>query len=114
MVRKTTESDTGTVEDVGSLKDQILDLKKQIITLTNGMESLQGEVKAQSVAGPLQNFADQQGIFFAQIETLSQKVSVLEAYIKNFNTYLCNSMISNNADKVAEDALTEVLSGLPD
>ena len=43
----------------------------------------------------------------------SYTVEVLEQYLRTFNAFLNNSMISNNTDKSAEDALTEVLDKLP-
>ena len=42
-----------------------------------------------------------------------EKVAVIEQYVKTFNVFLNSSMISNNTDKSAEDALTEVLDQLP-
>ena len=127
MARKAAVRYIGTGDGVGGvdgtelLKEQILDLKKQVLTLTGGMESLQGDIanqpaadSLQATADSLQNCLDQQDIFLAKLDTLSQTVFVLTNYVKTFNNFLCNSMISNNADKAAEDSLTEVLSGLPD
>lgn len=121
MARKAAVRDTGTVAGTELLKEQILDLKKQVLTLTGGMESLRGDIaktapakSAQATADSLQNCLDQQDIFLAKLDTLSQTVFVLTNYVKTFNNFLCSSMISNNADKAAEDSLTEVLSGLPD
>ena len=46
-------------------------------------------------------------------EQLEKKVEVLSTYVTVFNNFLNNSMISNNADKAAEDALTDILVDLP-
>jgi len=103
MARKTAvaqEEGTVSTHDVGLLKEQILDLKKQVLALTIDSTA------TQDVTELLQDHAQ-------QLEALTQTISVLHSYVKMFNTFLSNSMISNNADKAAEDALTEVLNGLP-
>ena len=121
MAQKAATSGTGAEAGTGLLKDQILDLRKQVLAVTGGMESLQGDfanqptaASLQATADSLQNCIDQIESYNVQLETLSQTVSVLKNYVKNFNNFLCNSMISNNADKAAEETLTEVLSDLPD
>lgn len=91
--------DTGT-DEVAALKDQVLGMKKQV----GGLEDKIGTFTSCECSSD---------ISAEQFESVEQKVDVLLTYVKTFNNFLNNSMISNNADKAAEDALTDVLSELP-
>ena len=48
-----------------------------------------------------------------QIKVLESKVEVLAQYIRTFNVFLNQSMISNTIDGAAEEGLTEVLDTYP-
>ena len=49
-----------------------------------------------------------------KIAALESKVEVLGLYMKTFNIFLNQSMISNTADSTAEVALTEIRETYPD
>ena len=48
-----------------------------------------------------------------QIKVLESQVEVLAQYIRTFNTFLNQNMISNTIDSMAEAGLTEVLDTYP-
>jgi len=48
-----------------------------------------------------------------QIKVLESKVEVLAQYMRTFNTFLNQNMISNTIDSMAEEGLTEVLDTYP-
>lgn len=48
-----------------------------------------------------------------QIKVLESKVEVLAQYMKTFNQFLNQSMISNTIDRTAEEGLTEVMDTYP-
>jgi len=48
-----------------------------------------------------------------KIKVLESKVEVLAQYMKTFNTFLNQSMISNTIDRTAEEGLTEVMDTYP-
>ena len=48
-----------------------------------------------------------------QIKVLESQVEVLAQYIRTFNTFLNQNMISNTIDAMAEAGLTEVLDTYP-
>jgi hypothetical protein len=48
-----------------------------------------------------------------RIKALEAKVDVLAQYMKTFNIFLNQNMISNTADSVAEQGLNEVLGTYP-
>ena len=48
-----------------------------------------------------------------QIKVLESQVEVLSQYIRTFNTFLNQNMISNTIDSMAEEGLTEVLDTYP-
>jgi len=48
-----------------------------------------------------------------QIKALESQVEVLAQYIRTFNTFLNQNMISNTIDAMAEAGLTEVLDTYP-
>ena len=50
----------------------------------------------------------------ASCKNLDEKMTTLIQYIKTFNQFLNQSMISNVVDGAAEDGLTEVLDTLTD
>jgi len=45
---------------------------------------------------------------------MEAKIEVLAQYMKTFNIFLNQSMISNTADSTAEEALTEIRETYPD
>ena len=49
-----------------------------------------------------------------KIAAMEAKIEVLAQYMKTFNIFLNQSMISNTADSTAEDALTEIRETYPD
>jgi hypothetical protein len=48
-----------------------------------------------------------------QIKVLESQVEVLVQYMRTFNTFLNQNMISNTIDSMAEAGLTEVLDTYP-
>ena len=48
-----------------------------------------------------------------QIKVLESQVEVLAQYMRTFNTFLNQNMISNTIDSMAEEGLTEVLDTYP-
>lgn len=44
----------------------------------------------------------------AQVKALEERVKRLETYIKTFDMFLSNTMISNSADSSANETLTEM------
>ena len=44
----------------------------------------------------------------AQVKALEERVKRLETYIKTFDMFLSNTMISNSADSGANETLTEM------
>ena len=48
-----------------------------------------------------------------QIKALESQVEVLAQYMRTFNTFLNQNMISNTVDSMAEAGLTEVLDTYP-
>ena len=48
-----------------------------------------------------------------QIKVLESQVEVLAQYMRTFNTFLNQNMISNTIDSMAEAGLTEVLDTYP-
>ena len=48
-----------------------------------------------------------------KIKVLESKVEVLAQYMKTFNVFLNQSMISNSVDGSAEEGLTQVMDNYP-
>ena len=60
------------------------------------------------------NCGEQIELLTASCKNLDEKMTTLIQYIKTFNQFLNQSMISNVVDGAAEDGLTEVLDTLTD
>ena len=60
------------------------------------------------------NCGEQIDLLTASCKNLDEKVEVLTQYIKTFNLFLNQNMISNVVDGAAEQGLTEVLDTLTD
>ena len=113
----------------GVLKVQVEDIDRRIVSISQVVEAIQidiEEVKTgiqslQSLRDEIQGLkedapkeaGDDMVVVIERLGTTEEKVAVIEQYVKTFNVFLNSSMISNNTDKSAEDALTEVLDQLP-
>jgi len=60
------------------------------------------------------NCSDQLELLTASCKNLEERMVTLVQYIRTFNQFLNQSMISNVVDGVAEEGLTEVLDSLTD
>ena len=47
-----------------------------------------------------------------QIKALEERIAVLETYVKTFDTFLSNTMISNSVDMSANETLTEMAANI--
>lgn len=113
----------------GALKVQVEDIDRRIVSISQVVEALQSDIKEiktgiqslQSLKDEIQGLKDETPkessddlvVVIERLGVTEEKTAVIEQYLKTFNAFLNNSMISNNTDKAAEDALTEVLDKLP-
>ena len=88
------------IGEAEAFKEQLLSLKKEVTGLRRDVAELVSKLTELSSNDN-------------STEQLEKKVEVLSTYVTVFNNFLNNSMISNNADKAAEDALTDILVALP-
>ena len=93
---KTAEVVDAGIGEAEAFKEQLLSLKKEVTGLRRDVAELVTKLTELSSNDN-------------STEQLEKKVEVLSTYV----TVLNNSMISNNADKAAEDALTDILVDLP-
>jgi len=86
-------------DEVAALRKEIEILKNQIATLDSGASTSQVQVD---------HSADE---FLTKLDL---RVSILQQWVEMFHMFLTTSRITNSADKTAEDALTVVISKLPE
>ena len=108
----------------GALKVQIEDIDRRIVSISQLIEALQGDMEEtrkgmetlqELVKQPqdTQNTDEDMVVVVERLGASEEKVEVLEQYIKMFNAFLNTSMITNSVDSSAEASLNEVLERLP-
>jgi superfamily I DNA and RNA helicase len=92
----------------GALKVQVEDIDRRIVSISQVVEALQRDIEEiRNGMETLQELPNK-----AAKEPDTDKVAVLEQYIKMFNTFLNSSMITNTVDPSAEASLNEVIDKL--
>ena len=99
----------------GALKVQVEDIDRRIVSISQVVEALQGDIE--EIKTGIKVLQDAQQSLQDPQNTDEEKdnphtVEVLEQYIKMFNTFLNSSMITNSVDPSAEASLNEVIDKL--
>ena len=92
----------------GALKVQVEDIDRRIVSISQVVEALQRDIE--EIKNGMETF--QELTNKAAKEPDTDKVAVLEQYIKMFNNFLNSSMITNAVDPSAEASLNEVIDKL--
>ena len=105
----------------GALKVQVEDIDKRIVSMSQVIEAIQSDVQeTKALKDDVQTLTDKAAagsstdmvVVIDRLRVSEEKVEVLLQYIKMFNVFLNNSMITNSADPSAEASLSEVLDQL--
>ena len=99
----------------GALKVQVEDIDSRIVSISQLVEALQGDIEEiktgiKVLQDVQQSLQDPQNT--DEEKDNSHTVEVLEQYIKMFNNFLNSSMITNAVDPSAEASLNEVIDKL--
>ena len=92
----------------GALKVQVEDIDRRIVSISQVVEALQRDIE--EIKNGMETF--QELTNKAAKEPDTDKVAVLEQYIKMFNNFLNSSMITNAVAPSAEASLNEVIDKL--
>ena len=92
----------------GALKVQVEDIDRRIVSISQVVEALQRDME--EIRKGMDTLQELKNKTTEEIDT--DKVAVLEQYIKMFNNFLNSSMITNAVDPSAEASLNEVIDKL--
>ena len=107
----------------GALKVQVEDIDRRIVSISQVVEALQGDIEEikkgivalqeqQNKSAEAPDAREDMLVVIGRLGTTEEKVEVLEQYIKTFNVFLNQSMITNSVDSAAEETLNEVIDKL--
>jgi len=107
----------------GALKVQVEDIDRRIVSISQVVEALQGDIeeikKGMVTLQELRNesakapeASEDMLVVIERLGTTEEKTDILEQYIKTFNVFLNQSMITNSVDSSAEETLNEVIGKL--